>query len=76
MKTNTTPVGLCLGSAISMWWLFLWRSMLCSVTIGFVLGTPICTLACWLASLPVTVWGLRGTLLQRLGDYSLALVKN
>lgn len=78
MKANPTLSGLYLGSAISTWGSFLSRSMLCSMAIGFALGmvlglvygfarhpefiTPLCTLVCWLVSLPVTVWAFRGGL--------------
>jgi hypothetical protein len=86
-----SEVELTLERILAIWWSFMWRTVLGSMVIGFMLGfiggvivggmghpqlgATVGALLGWLGSIPVSIWALRAALARKYGDLRLALVR-
>lgn len=80
-----------LEKILPVWWAFVWRAMLVTMLVGFVLGGiggfiagasgnprlagTVGALLGWLASIPVSIWALKAALSKNYGSFSIALIK-
>ena len=78
-----------LEKALSIWWSFIWRTVLASMRVGLVLGfiggfivgaagSPqlggaVGAILGWLGSIPVSIWALKAALSKKHGGYSITL---